>query len=91
MSLHALEKRPWLVACISAAGTTLLVPSALALFAPSDLIDRAVQLGDLRLALALPALFTLTAAIVRLSLRSPKPEETSAAPVQAPAPRTYLR
>ncbi|HKB77975.1 MAG TPA: hypothetical protein VKC58_15340 [Myxococcales bacterium] len=67
--LAAVEKRPWALAVIAGSGTTLLVPSALALLAPPELLDAAVALGDRRLALALVALFAMSICSFRLSFR----------------------
>ena len=55
-----LERRPWTLALISAAGVTLLVPSVLALYGPPELLDSAIALGDTRLALGLTGLFAET-------------------------------
>jgi hypothetical protein len=73
---QALHLRPWAVAVIAALGTTLLVPSALALLVPPELLDLAVALGDTRLALSLGALFAVSACVARLLLRRQRlPEE----------------
>jgi hypothetical protein len=98
-----LERRPWTLALISAAGLTLLVPSALALYGPPELLDSAMALGDTRLALGIAALFAGSAGILRLLLRRrrlpeeqvdedpllPRHESADAAP--ASAPRAHLR
>ena len=102
-SFLLLERRPWTLALISAAGVTLLVPSALALYGPPELLDSAMALGDLRLALGIAALFAGSVGILRLVLRRRRlPEEqvddepvlaardsTDAAPARAP--RAHLR
>ena len=78
-------KRPWTVALIAAAGATLLAASAFALFAPPELLDTAVELGDRRLWLALIGFFVLVAAAARLALirrRSSEDEVAEAAAVQ---------
>ena len=67
--LAALEKRPWTVAVVAAAGLTLLLPSGAALLAPPDLLDAAVALGEWRLKLSLLALFAISACLARLALR----------------------
>ena len=67
--LVTVEKTPWALAAVAALGATLLVPSALALLAPPELLDAAVALGDRRLALALLALFAISIAVFRLSFR----------------------
>jgi hypothetical protein len=91
MRLASLERRPWVLALVTACGVTLLVPSALALLLPPEVLDAAVELGDRRLWIALAALFALTAALARLALRGPGrgDEEPGAAPVEQP--RSYLR
>jgi hypothetical protein len=91
MRLASLERRPWLLALVAACGVTLLVPSALALLVPPELLDTAVALGDQRLWMALGVLFALSAALVRLSVRKPGrgDEEPAAAAVEQP--RSYLR
>ncbi len=91
MRLATQQRRPWLVALVLACGVTLLVPSALALLVPPELLDAAVALGDQRLWMALGVLFALTAALARLSLRGPGrgDEEPAAAAVEQP--RSYLR
>ena len=98
-----LERRPWTLALISAAGVTLLVPSLLALYGPPELLDSAVALGDTRLALGLTGLFAVSAGILRLLLRRRRlveeqlDEEPSAAEPDAAhrppttAPRAHLR
>ena len=98
-----LERRPWTLALISAAGVTLLVPSMMALYGPPELLDSAIALGDTRLALGLTGLFALSAGILRLLLRrrrlaeeqldeEPLPAEPDAAhPAPATAPRAHLR
>ena len=102
-SLLLLERRPWTLALISAAGLTLLVPSALALYGPPELLDAAIALGDGRLALGMAALFAGSAGILRLLLRRrrlpeeqideepalPRHDSTDAPP--ASAPRAHLR
>src|SRR5207302_2405052 len=64
-----LERRPWTLALISAAGVTLLVPSVLALYGPPELLDSAIALGDTRLVLGLAGLFAVSAGILRLLRR----------------------
>jgi hypothetical protein len=98
-----LERRPWALALISAAGVTLLVPSLLALYGPPELLDSAISLGDTRLALGLTGLFAVSAGILRLLLRRRRlaeeqvdeetpPGESDAAPrPPATAPRAHLR
>jgi len=67
--LARLERRPWTLAVIAAAGITLLLPSGAALLLPPDLLDRAVALGDWRLELSLLGLFAISACLARLALR----------------------
>jgi hypothetical protein len=89
--LSRLERRPWTLALVSAVGLTLLVPSALALYGPPDLLDTAVALGDLRLGLGLLAFFAGSAGVLRLLLRRRRlpeeqlDEEPAALPKEAPA------
>jgi hypothetical protein len=71
------ERRPWTLATIAAAGATLLVPSAAALFGPPEWLDAAVALGDVRLACALVTLFLASAALFRAAFRRRRlPEES---------------
>jgi hypothetical protein len=67
--LALLERRPWTLALVAAGGVTLLVPSALALYGPPELLDAGIALGDARLALGLAGLFALSAGALRLLLR----------------------
>ena|SRR5437867_53354 len=69
LRLATLERRPWMLAVIAAAGITLLLPSAAALLLPPDLLDRAVALGERRLELSLLGLFAISACLGRLVLR----------------------
>ena len=78
-----LERRPWTLALISAAGVTLLIPSVLALYGPPELLDSAVALGDNRLALGLAGLFAVSAGILRL-LPAARIREAKAGIVVAP-------
>jgi hypothetical protein len=101
--LALLERRPWTLALISAMGVTLLVPSALALYGPPELLDTAMALGDARLGFGLAALFAGSAGILRLVLRRRRlPEEQldeepvlarrdASDPPPASAPRAHLR
>lgn len=74
--LFLLERRPWTLATIAGIGVTLLVPSALALYGPPELLDAAIALGDLRLALGLAAFFVASVAVLRVGLRRRRlPEE----------------
>jgi hypothetical protein len=98
-----LERRPWTLALISAAGVTLLVPSVLALYGPPELLDSAIALGDTRLALGLTGLFALSAGVLRLLLRRrrlaeeqldeepPRAEPDAAHAAPATAARAHLR
>jgi hypothetical protein len=92
--LALLERRPWTLALIGAAGLTLLVPSVLALYGPPELLDAGIALGDARLALGLAGLFAISAGILRLLLRrrrlaeeqldeEPIPPRHDAAPTRA--------
>jgi hypothetical protein len=91
MRLAALERQPWLLALVVACGVTLLVPSALALLLPPELLDAAVALGDRSLWIALGALFALTASIARLSARKPGRGDEEAVAASVEQPRRYLR
>jgi hypothetical protein len=74
--LAGLERRPWTLAVVAGAGVTLLVPSALALYGPPELLDAGIALGDARLAGALASLFVLSTGLLRLLLRRRRlPEE----------------
>jgi hypothetical protein len=68
-TLLRLERRPWVLAAIAGLGVTLLLPSALALYGPPELLDAAVALGDARLSLGLAALYLLSVAVLRVALR----------------------
>jgi hypothetical protein len=71
-----LERRPWTLAAIAGLGVTLLVPSALALYGPPELLDAAIGLGDVRLCSGLVALFLLSVGVLRAALRRRRlPEE----------------
>src|SRR4051812_34544770 len=75
-SLLLLERRPWTLAVIAALGATLLVPSALALYGPPELLDAAIALGDVRLGAGVAGLFLAAVAIFRVALRRRRlPEE----------------
>src|SRR6266542_236558 len=60
--------RPWLLAPACALGVTLLVPGAVALFAPPELLDRVWMLGDRVLSAALVALFVAALGVAWLLL-----------------------
>jgi len=64
-----LERRPWTLALLAGAGTTLLVPSVLALYGPPALLDAAVAIGDAGLAAGLAGLFVVCTLCLRLLLR----------------------
>lgn len=84
-------KRPWTVALIAALGAALLVPSAFALFAPPEMLEAAVALGDRRLWLLVGGVFAATALLTRLALsrRSAHEEDVvQSAPAQG---GTHLR
>jgi len=72
-----LERRPWTLAMIAGGGLTLLLPSAVALYGPPELLDTAVALGDARLAAGLLGLFALSTAVFRLLLRRRRLAEES--------------
>jgi len=80
-----LERRPWTLALISAAGLTLLVPSVLALYGPPELLDSAIALGDTRLALGFAGLFAFSAGILRVLLRRRRLAEEQVDEDPAPA------
>jgi len=67
--LALLERRPWTLALIGAAGLTLLIPSALALYGPPELLDAGIALGDARLVFGLAGLFAVSAGVLRVLLR----------------------
>jgi len=95
--LALLERRPWTLALIGAAGLTLLVPSALALYGPPELLDAGIALGDARLALGLLGLFAISAGVLRLLLRRRRlaeeriDEEAVLPPPDAATTRVHLR
>ena len=96
MKRLSLERRPWALAAIAAAGITLLLPSAFALLAPPELLDAAVALGDRRLALALAALFLVSGGLVRLLLVRRRSQEEDLERDEEPHPppvqrETHLR
>jgi len=75
-TLSGLDRRPWTLALIAGAGLTLLLPSALALYGPLELLDTAVRLGNARLAAGLATLFVVSTGCLRLLLRRRRrPEE----------------
>jgi hypothetical protein len=78
-------KHPWIVALIAAAGATLLAASAFALYAPPEMLDTAVQMGDRRLWLTLFGVFGICAIAARIALirrRSSEDQVVEPAPVQ---------
>ena len=83
--LGRLERSPWTLAVIAAAGVTLLLPSAAALLGPPEWLDAAVALGDARLACGLAALFLVSAGVLRIALRRRRLAE-EAVDEQPPAP-----
>jgi hypothetical protein len=104
--LSGLDRRPWTLALIAGAGLTLLLPSALALYGPLDLLDTAVQLGNARLAAGLAVLFVFSTGCLRFLLRRrrlPEEEVDDEPPLRhaaasrdvndapAAAPRAHLR
>jgi hypothetical protein len=80
-----LERRPWPLALMAGGGLTLLLPSAVALYGPPELLDSAVALGDVRLASGLLGLFLVSTAVFRLLLRRRRLAEESVD--EEPAPR----
>jgi hypothetical protein len=75
-TLLRLERRPWTLAAIAGLGVTLLVPSALALYGPPELLDAAIALGDARLAFILFSLYLASVGVLRVALRRRRlPEE----------------
>ena len=77
----------WILALAAAAGATLLVASAFALYAPPQLLDTAVEMGDRRLWLMLSGFFAIAAIAARVALirrRTPEEQvaETAASPAQ---------
>ncbi|MCA1826628.1 MAG: hypothetical protein ABR567_01915 [Myxococcales bacterium] len=78
-------KHPWIIALIAAAGATLFAASAFALYAPPEMLDTAVEMGDRRLWLALAGFFAIAAIAARIALirrRSAEEEVAEPAPVQ---------
>jgi len=67
--LVRLERSPWTLAVIAAAGVTLLLPSAAALFGPVEWLDRAATVPDATLVCGFAGLFALSAAFFRVVLR----------------------
>jgi hypothetical protein len=104
-SLLLLERKPWTLAVIAGLGATLLVPSALALYGPPELLDAAMALGDVRLGVGLAALLAVSIAVFRVALRRRRlPEEaiddepapaaaatSDAPPIPAAPARAHLR
>jgi hypothetical protein len=84
-SLFLLERRPWTLAVIAGLGVTLLLPSALALYGPPELLDAAIALGDVRLGLGLAALFFVSVAVLRVALRRRRLPEEAVDDEPAPA------
>ena len=87
--LARLDRRPRALAAISALGLTLLVPSALALYGPPELLDSAIALGNARLLLGLGALFVLGWSVLRIALgrRRSREEEVDEQPPERIAQR----
>ena len=86
-SFLLLERRPWALAFIAGLGVTLLVPSALALYGPPELLDTAIALGDARLGVGLAALFVGSVGIFRVALRRRRLSEEAIDDEPAPATR----
>jgi hypothetical protein len=82
-----LERRPWTLAVVAGAGLTLLLPSAVALYGPPELLDSAVALGDARLAAGLAGLFVVSTGAFRLLLRRRRLAEESVDEAPAVRPR----
>lgn len=76
-TLLRLERRPWILAAFAGLGATMLIPSALALYGPPELLDSAIALGDARLRLGLAAFYVASVGIFRVALRRRRlPEES---------------
>jgi hypothetical protein len=74
----------WIIAVIAAAGATLLAASAFALYAPPEMLDTAVEMGDRRLWLGLVGFFAIAVVAARLALsRRRSAEEQVAEPAPA--------
>lgn len=92
-----LENRPWALALIGAAGVTLLVPSAVSLTAPPEVLEGLILMGDARLLLSLSGLFAGSACVLRVLLRRRRLIEEALdeapPPIQerAVSSRAYLR
>jgi len=84
-------KHPWIVALIAAAGATLLAASAFALYAPPEMLDTAVAMGDRRLWLALSGFFAIAAIAARLALIRRRTAEEEVAEAAAVQGGTHLR
>jgi hypothetical protein len=94
--LASLESRPWAGSLLAALGITCLLPSALSLLLPLDLLDALWTLGDRRLLLALAALFVASASLARVALQRRQENddlETTPLPSRAapPSPGAHLR
>lgn len=87
--LVRLERAPWTLAAVAAAGVTLLVPSVLALCGPPELLDTAIALGNARLYGWLAVLFATSWGVLRIALqrRRSKEEEID----EDPAPERAAR
>jgi hypothetical protein len=79
-------KRSWLIALVAAAGLTALIAGGFALFAPPDVLDAAVGLGDSRLWAMLGGVFVLSAVIARVAFVRKRTAEDAVADPAPPAP-----
>jgi hypothetical protein len=84
------QRWPWLLALAGGAGLTLLVVGGLALFGSPELLERAANLGDTRLACWLAGAFVVACGLCRLVLVRRRLPEERVDDVQRRAQR-YLR
>ena len=68
-TLLRIERRPWTLAAVAAAGLTLLLPSAVALYGPPELLDSAIRMGDAGLIAVAAGLFAVSTCVFRVLLR----------------------
>jgi hypothetical protein len=84
-------KNPWAIALVAASGATLLAASAFALWAPPELLDGAIALGDRRLWLSLLGFFALAACASRVALIRRRTAEDEAAEATIVQGGSHLR
>jgi hypothetical protein len=84
-------RHPWTIALVAGAGATLLGASAFALWAPPELLDGAIALGDRRLWLMLLGFFAVAACASRAALIRRRTAEDEAAEATAVQGGSHLR